>query len=356
MFLMQPTSPAPMSLPVQHDEFDAHYLRKFAHALPFHFCPQLERTPFTVDCFIDDFYARLTPVLEGQGKRELLRLLLERTIVRKHIGFTFLARFVHLHTGQERLDDSLAYVRHDLQRIMHAGVLSLPSPDHPLWANCRARHALTSHDVPMRVIDATTKDKQIASQMKDLPLETVLPTVGPEYLSLDPVCKILHASSILRSRMREKLMSTFDGTEEARDALIHDIIDEWLQTRSSQVGRTSDGARNAHALDALIEGLQAELNIPDITAAPPQHVINVLLPVLKRDRATFCRYAPLLEQFLMHLARCREVESLAIITNDIQTMIRWHCVNLCDFPGLALAILALRTRFYDQKEIISALQ
>ncbi len=341
----------PQGLPTAHAEFDAHYLRRFAHALPFYFRPQLESTPFTVQQFTEDFHRRLHPILEERGKRELMTLLQERTLVRQHIGFTFLERFVRLHTEQEGFEDALAYVRHDLSRISRAGVMSLSSPHHPLYSNCRARYALSIHEIPMRVIDVTVKDKKIADQMRELPFENIVPTIAPEYLTLHPDCRIARCSARLRENMRLSLTHANGFTDGERDVLINKITDEWLSVRSSQIGKSRDEIHNANALGAAVGALEQELKIGDIARDPPLQTMEKLLPILQRDESTFRRFLPLLEQFLIDLAQRHDDDNLAELVVAVQMLGQHHHVIHCDLPGLGLALLAVRTRFGAKNDL-----
>lgn len=350
---MPPPQPSLDELP--HGAFDEHFLRCFAHELPFHIRPARHETPYAARQFIDHFCGCLENALNGNGNKELMIALRTRELLRQHVAFTCLERLVRLHAGQETLDGAVAWVRHDLRRIGSNGLISIPSPYHPLYGNCRSRHTLSASDIPLRVMDATVPDKKIANALAIFPFQETLPAAAERYTSLDTQCRIVRYSVQLLEQIRAILSHEIELTNSTRDIVVHNIIEEWLTIRSGQLGKTADMRRNAHILGQIVNALQKEVAIKEVSKDDPETVIACLMPALEKNQESFLKFLPLLEQFIIDLAQSKDEGNLRKFIVDIQLLIQKNRAPLCDHPGLGLALLAIRARFFDRKEILFGL-
>ena len=374
-------TPPPSFGTLPHGEFDSHYLRMFAHALPWWFHPTLEKTPYTkadlYKCMEDRLYGVMTPTEQAN----IGRIIKERQWLRQHLCYTIAERALYVHTEQESFDNCLAYVRHDLGRVRGhegglvfgqesmkmvympptPGVMAIPSEHHPLWNNARSHWVKSQADVDMKIVESQKKDVQVAEWLlgngKDAPIDRWLQNGIPEMTKLSPDCRVGRFEYVFRRRLRDAIAKSGDEFSEAdRNMWVQELIDRWLEVKDDPGGQGN--LRRDTTIMTRLEDLGKQHEIEDIMEADPIEIIDKLIVLAFKDKEKEKELRPLLELLIMNTAKRLEkgndeqIAKLQFIVCTMLKLLTHHGLNQCECPSLGLATVAVRLRVNSKEDLL----
>ncbi len=313
--------------------FQQHYLRAYAPVFPWYARPELEKTPYTLDEFLQIFHRQMLHVLRppsrigGKSQEHTLQRRLHR-----HLSYAALSRILYFHTGEMSIEQLTQDLRHEYRRIAQFKELRLSTPHHPLFTDYR------SYAVPdrnPRLIDASGQDTEFASWMDSQDIPAFIAAI-PEFTQPDAKSHVLHTAVQTRALLREKLKGKTFIPQDVRDEGINLLMDEWVAMVDAQ-------PEHEESVEALISELQlgAMRDDPDAMLAalpPPVSCLTV------EDEA---RLAPLYEQVLARIVCEKWSDEAVDFVNAWAETRRRLNLPPCDRPSLPLAIMAMHLRDED---------
>lgn len=260
-----PTEAPPPVQELGHADHNAHLLAAWKRESPYPYYwtqPAQKETPYAVDDFVRDTWARLTAVLQKRPALKSQRWDIQRA-AQYYLAYETVERSVRgtLHR-QAPLEDTARALRSDLVGRVNAGCLLTATPISKLWGKGQQvfsddrqhefwvdRQIGTSRYDRELFLAAAGGNLQMESDTKAM--EALLREAVPYLCSLDTGNgKVI----VLEHEMRQKLWALVSGksafTTESRQAVVGAVMDAWSD-------KSGDG--DMAAMDELEASLTREL-------------------------------------------------------------------------------------------------
>lgn len=332
---MKPTPPISA---LSHKEFDEHWLRAYAFAMPWYRASSQWQSPYDAQAFTEHTRSR---IIETVGEKNLPEQALRPNApFLQHVSHWLLRDAVYTHVGTLKEYELKHVIRHDLKRIAGDGVFVIPDNRHPLHGHREARDTQSAMGYPMKIVHAQERDKKLAVKFSaDNILNAVLHEAVPQVIEADPAMRIAEYSPQLRARMRKALEKKQDLTDAERGTLVQDVENEWVKVSSTDATKTC-------------ERVLAEHGMPDLLSEPTQDVIQKLATLpLTKEMEPVRRSA--LELLALRCAQGDDVDDLERVVKGMQAFLRENNLEFCDRPSCGVASLSLFIRFTGVQKILS---